>query len=39
MKNLYEIMENTSKDEIVNIINSLNNVTYKPRKLNGLFDL
>lgn len=33
------ICKNTNKDEIVNIINSLNNVTYKPRKLNGLFDL
>ena len=33
------ICKNTSKDEIVNIVNNLNNVTYKPRKLNGLFDL
>ena len=33
------ICKSTSKDEIINIINSLDldNVTYKPRKLNSLF--
>lgn len=32
------ICKSASKDEIVNIINSLDNVTYKPRKLNNLFE-